>query len=206
MSNFYYELYQNFCAELQEMMEQHQGSMENAKKLKGAVASELLRREIARYLSDNKEPFKPSAVNSYIAGSTHEYDLLLVKESAEPYLGLIYQPEDVIAVIECKAGGIYKIDTDTDQIATAVNRAIETNPEIQFGYITITENVPVHDTYRGKPTVKHWNMTGEKLREKINGDPIVYAVTLHKGKELCDEGSDDEFYDFVRALIGKPAS
>ncbi len=78
----------------------YQGSHEDAKKLRGAVAAELLRREINGYLRCYNKPFKVSAVNSYIAGSKFENDLLLVKENARPYMELLYLPEDVIGILK----------------------------------------------------------------------------------------------------------
>ena len=204
MSNRYYELYKKHCAELDEMMGRYNTGSEYPKKLKGAMTTELLRQEITQFLADNNEPFKTSAIDSYIAGSKYEYDLLIVKEDAEAYMGLVYQPDDVIAVIESKAGGLFDLEKDTDNIAQAANRAKELNSDICFGYITISENVPINSyNSQGNPTVKHWDLTKEYLSDKIQGKSAIYAVTLYKGKEICEEGSDDEFYDFVKHLIGE---
>lgn len=202
MGNSYFLLYKNHCKELEQLMKQNLGDSNDAKKLRGAIAVELLRQEINKYLVNNHMPFKTSAVNSYIAGSKFEYDLLIVKEDAVPYLGLVYQPKEVVAIIESKAGGLFDVDKNTNSIAKTVNRALEINSAIRFGYITMSENVPVKNYHQdGRPTVKHWNLTKKYLREKINGEVIVYAVTLHQGKALIDEGSDDEFYNFINALI-----
>ena len=38
------------------------------------------------------------------------------------------------------------------------------------------------------------------LDEKIQGLTASYAVTLHKGKTLCDEGLDEEFHAFIEFL------
>lgn len=202
MGNRYYELYQIRCNELEQIMTKYQGSSEDAKKLKGAVATNLLKQEMEKYLEDNNEPFKISSENSYIAGSKYEYDLLLVKENAKPFMGLVYYPDDVIAIIESKSNGLFDADAETNHIAKAVNRVREINPDIRFGYITISENVPINDYKKdGTPTVKHWDLTEQYLNEKIEGLNAIYAVTLHKGKELCDEGSDDEFNRFLNWLI-----
>ncbi|MCQ4022489.1 MULTISPECIES: hypothetical protein [unclassified Ruminococcus] len=204
MGNCYYQSYKNHCIELEQIMKQNHGDSKDAKKLRGAIAVELLKQELTKYFLNNNEPFKTSSVNSYIAGSKYEYDLLIVKEDAAPYLGLVYQPKDVIAVIESKAGGLFDVDKNTSSIALAVNRALGINSNIKFGYITMSENVPVKNYNKnGKPTVRHWDLTKKYLREKINEYVIVYAVTLHKGKLLIDEGSDNEFYDFINALIEK---
>lgn len=179
------------------------GSNDIGKKLKGRLAEKLLKQEIDKYLIKCGKFAKVSELNSYIAGSKFEYDLILVKENAKPYMDLVYNPEDVIAIIESKANGLYNLDKDTNDIAKAVNRALEINPKIRFGFITISENVPVHQYNRqGKPTVRHWDLTTEYLDEKIKGQNINYAVTLHQGKHLCDEGTDKEFFDFIDFLLG----
>ena len=204
MSNHLYEMYKESCDKLEQMMMLYEGSSEDAKKLRGALATELLRQEINKYMKSHNKPFKVSAMNSYIAGSKFEYDLLLVKESAEPYMGLLYMPEDVIGVIESKAGGLFDVNKDTDNIAKAVNRAQKINPNIRFGYITMSENVPVNQYNRnGEPTVKHWELTVKCLNEKIHGLVVSYAVTLHQGKTLCDKGLDEEFVDFMKFMIGE---
>lgn len=202
MGNHYYELYQKNCTELDQIMAKYKGSIEDAKKLRGAIATNLLKQEMERYLKANNEPFKVSSENSYIAGSKYEYDLLLVKENTEPFMGLVYCPDDVIAIIESKSNGLFDTEADTNHIAKAVNRAREINPDIRFGYITISENVPVNDHKKdGTPTVKHWDLTKQYLNEKIGGINAIYAVTLHKGKKLYNEGSDDEFNNFLGWLI-----
>lgn len=206
MRNTYYELYEKQCEALEQLMISYNGELKNAKKLRGAIAAELLKQLITDYLKKNSKAYIVSNVNSYIVGSKFEYDLLIVKESAESFMGIVYRPEDVIAIIECKAGGLYKVENDTDNIAKAVNCAIETNSNIRFGYITMSENVPVND-YKcdGSATYKHWDKTKECLEQKINGEIVMYAVTLHKGsrKELYDRGSDEEFYEFINYLIGE---
>lgn len=201
MSSRFYELYQNHCIALNQLMEQYHGNSEDAKKLRGAVASELLRQELERYITEHGKALKISPVNAYIAGSKFEYDLLLVKAGAEAYMNLVYRPEDVVAVIESKAGGLFDVDADTSNIARAVNRAMSLNPKICFGYITMSENVPVREYKKnGEPTVKHWDLTNQYLQDKIEGKCAIYAVTLYQGKKLCDEGSDEEFEDFAAMI------
>lgn len=202
MSNRYYETYQKHYAELQQIMEKYKGHLGEAKKLKGAVAANLLKHEIEAYLMKNNKPIKVSSVNSYVAGSKYEYDLLLVKKDAIPFMELVYDPDKVIAIIESKVNGLFDVDAETNGIANAVNRAREINPNIRFGYITISENVPVHEYNKnGTSTVKHWELTEQYINEKIKGLNAIYAVTLRQGKKLCDEGSDKEFSMFLDNLI-----
>lgn len=189
--------------ELELIMKGNHGSSADAKKLRGALAVKLLKQEISKYLVANGLPIKTSTVNSFIAGSKFEYDLLLVKENAQPYMGLVHNPEDVVAIIESKAGGLFDVDKNTSSIANAVNCALKINPKIRFGYITMSENVPVKPlNKKGEPTVRHWDLTKKYLNDKIIGTNVNYAVTLHTGKNLCDEGSDEEFYRFIELLIG----
>lgn len=205
MGSSFYSLFQIHCKELEKMganMGKH-----GDKKLKGVLMVELLRREIAAYLEKNNEPFMTSAPNAYIAGSSYEYDLIIVKKNAEAYMGLVYRPEDVAAVIESKAGGLRQVDSETDSIAKSANAAIALNRDISFGYITLGEYVPVNDINfkTGNPTVNLWDDTYNFLKKKVHGRCLPYAVTLHKGgwDKIIDNGSDEEFEVFIKFLIGK---
>lgn len=202
MSNLLFERYMLCCNDVEKMMTQYQGSSEDAKKLRGALAAELIKTEIESYFKNQNKNFKVSTVNSYIAGSKYEYDLLIVKKEIEPYMGILYKPEDVVAIIECKASGLFDVDNDTSRIAKAINCVLHKSTEIRFGYITMSENVPKNQFNRyGNPTVKHWDLTVEYLNKKIAGQVASYAVTLHKGKDLCDHGKDQEFIEFIDFLI-----
>lgn len=212
MGNRYYEMYQKHCQELEELTAQYRPKEGNedkaskiAKKLKGAVAAELLRQEIAEQLSNAGKPFKVSNMNVYIWGSKYEYDLLVVKKDAQPYMGLVYRPEDVVSTIECKAGGLFNLEEDSDRIARAANDAKEVNPDIRFGYITISENTPKNPVHNGTLTVNHWEQTKALLSKKVNGETCYYAVTLYQGKRdnICDKGNDSEMEDFIQFLIGQ---
>lgn len=203
MENNYYKTYQEWCFDLERLAKKYHGDVKEAKKLRGLIAVELLKRVLDEYIKSNGLPYKTSMENSYIAGSNYEYDLLVLSEKAEPHFGFVYMPEDVIAILESKTRGLYNVETNTDNIAKAVNCAMAINPDIRFGYITITENVPKNDHNKstGKPTVKHWELTKKYLDEKIKGDVAEFAVTLHTGKKLCDEGSDEELDLFIKFLL-----
>ena len=196
MGNRLYDLYQEQSTKLEELVKQYSPAGEASKKMRGAVTAELFRAEIERYLVNHKEPYKVSGVNSYIAGADFEYDLLVVKKDAEPFCNLIYRPEDVVAVVESKTNGIYDVQNDTDNIAKVANRAKELNPSITFGYITLSEVVPVRQMSKDV-----WGQTQESLDQKVHGAKVIYAVTLRKGKMIWDKGSDEEFTEFVEYLI-----
>lgn len=207
MGNLFYESYVKKIEELEELVNQYDGTLSGAKKLKGAVTTELIKQQIVEYFMSNGKNYKVSNVNSYIAGSKWEYDLLIVKDDSEPFLGQVYRPEDVIAIIECKANGLYNLKSDPKTIINAANCAIELNENIKFGYITMSENVPVNEYKKdGSATVKQWDITQKLLGENIKGKTIIYAVTLYRGKKgnklkIYEEGSDEEFIDFVNYLI-----
>lgn len=211
MGNQLFEAYQKCCSDMEELINAYSQRIcadnefrrkGNYKKLRGAVTVELLRRELDRYLSEHKKPICTSRANVYIAGSKFEYDLLLVKKDAVACMDLVYRPNDVVAVIECKAGGLFRVDEDTGHIANAFKPAYKLNPHIRFGYITMSENVPKNEyNSSGRPTVKHWKLTNQLLNEKFENMNAIYAVTLHQGSRLYDEGNDQEFEKFVSELI-----
>lgn len=202
MGNNCYEHYEKICDELDSIMRMYKEDAKDAKKLKGALVAELLKKLIDDYLFKNCIQYKVSNVNSYIAGSKYEYDMLIVNKNAKPFMGRVYTPEDVISVVECKTSGLYNIPKDTDNIASAVNRAIELKADIKFGYFTIWENVPVNDyNLKGRPTINQWDKTKKLLKKKINGVFAVYAATLRKGKKICYKSSDEEFYNFIDELV-----
>lgn len=197
----YNKLYDEYLANC-ELLEKH-GLKTSDKKLKGAIVANLFKRNIEEIIRKHnlEDKVKISANNVYIAGSKNEYDLLIVKTEAEPILGFVYKAEDVIAVIESKGNGLYNLDMDTDNIASAVNNATKLNNKIKFGYITLTENVPVNEVNKyGQPTVKQWDETQRYLDDKIKASRAYYAVTLHRGKEI-EAGPDNELEDFVHYLI-----
>lgn len=202
MVNNCYEQYEKNCYELDSIMQKYKGDAKDAKKLKGDLVAELLKKLIDDYLCENGIQYKVSNVNSYIAGSKYEYDMLIINKHAETYMGRIYATEDVISIVECKTSGLYNIPKDTDIIASAINRAIELKADIRFGYFTMWENIPVNDyNYKGKPTINQWDKTKEFLNDKIRGEVFLYAATLRKGKKECYNYSDKEFYNFIDELV-----
>lgn len=174
------------------------------KKMRGALFAECVKREIQKKLNeDGIDDYVVSDNNVYIKGSSYEYDLLIVKKECNVEYGIVYDPADVIACIECKAAGLYNPDTDSTAIANAYNRLYELNNDIYFGYITLWENKPVNKIWKGKTTVDHWELTQEYLEEKLASEnQVVYAVTLRNGDNIIGP-SESEFTEFVGSLIGK---
>ena len=204
--NTYYQTYHKEKAEVNAAFLKYNADSGDAKKLNGLLAANLLRRELVRYFREHALPYTVSPVNSYVIGSKYEYDLLIVKADAQPFSDYLYTPDDVITVIESKAGGLMNVKNECENIAQAFNAAHILNRTIRFGYITVGENVPVHEVNRlGNPTVNHWELTKYYFKENLDADAErkIYAATLHKGNRnnLCDEGSDEAFLEFIEALL-----
>ena len=204
--NTYYQTYHKEKAEVNAAFLKYNADSGDAKKLNGLLAANLLRRELVRYFLEHALPYTVSPVNSYVIGSKYEYDLLIVKADAQPFSDYLYTPDDVITVIESKAGGLMNVKNECENIAQAFNAAHILNRTIRFGYITVGENVPVHEVNRlGNPTVNHWELTQYYFKENLDADAErkIYAATLHKGNRnnLCDEGSDEAFLEFIEALL-----
>ena len=158
--NSFFKEYKDKCDQLEAIFNGYGESASNAKKLRGGVCAEMLRKKIIEYVQANNNPVNVSPVNSYILGSKYEYDMLVVKSNAEPVCEICYRPEDVISVIESKAGGLMSVKNETSNISKAVNRAWELNNSIFFGYFTIGENIPKNEFKAdGTETVNHWKLT-----------------------------------------------
>ncbi len=175
-----------------------ENEFDGTNQMKGAIATKLIREEMGNLVGVE---FTVSTANSFIEGSPYEYDLLVVRKDAMPSFGNVYRPEDVIAVVECKANGLFDPERDSSTIALAANAAYELNPSIRFGYISMTERMPGHEEKRnGKEPAKFWELTKAYLRRKLKMFSVLYAVTLAQGKDILDGGSDAEFHEFVDTL------
>lgn len=203
MRNSLYQTYLHSFAVARSLTEHYQGDFEKSKKLHGAITTEVVRQKLFQWLEQHHVDASVSSQNVYIAGSPYEYDLLIVRTNAEAFLNVLYQPKDVLAVIECKSSGLFNVGQDTTCIANAVNCAVNLNSQLRFGYLTLWERIPSKAFKRnGCPTVNHWNLTQKLLMEKIHCPKAIYAVTLQQGKTTCDEGSEDELDQFVSMLVG----
>lgn len=129
-----------------------------ASKLSGAVAAEYFRQEIQRVLERHPEyGCKVSENNVYIQGSHIEFDLLILRENARKLCGApVYRREDVVAVLECKANGVYTEYNDEkryrfdafelDKFTSAYLEDLQgCEHNIKLGYMTMNENRPLRD-------------------------------------------------------------
>ncbi len=194
--NTTYRRYIDTCSKMARGYRENE--FDGTNQMKGAIATKLIREEMGNLVGVE---FTVSTENSFIEGSPYEYDLLVVRKDAMPSFGNVYRPEDVIAVVECKANGLFDPERDSSTIALAANAAYELNPSIRFGYISMTERMPEHEEKRnGKEPAKFWELTKAYLRRKLKMFSVLYAVTLAQGKDILDGGSDAEFHEFVDTL------
>lgn len=119
----------------------------NKGKIKGAIAANLVKKYIEEELQKLKIGYIVSEYNVFIKDSPVEFDLLILKQDAKPvFEPCIYDAEDVIAIIECKATGIW---IDKKKLKNPFEKELEAmkslNEEkrlsIKFGYISVSEQI-----------------------------------------------------------------
>lgn len=171
-----------------------EGKAINPKKLHGALTAELVREELTEYFIQHSLPFKVSKQNVYIIGLATEFDILIVKIEAEPYLSVLYNPEDVVAIIEVEMTGLIATG-----ILTVADRVYDLYPHIAFGYLTMREKSPTNSVSAfGLPTVDHWRITQEILGQMRQRNAQFAIVYHNAGKDdVCD---DSEWETFIRHL------
>ncbi len=103
------------------------------RKATGALAVEVIR----KHLLKAKIPISPRDV--YIKGNPTEIDILVPRPGVRPYLGVIYNPEDVIAVLEIKYSGVYSQDSSRN-IADTFRALKALNQHMKCVYLTVCEN------------------------------------------------------------------
>ena len=86
---------------LREVEQQKQAFGTTCRKLCGALTSEILRSHIVSH------GFTVSPRDVFIRGLGAELDLMVVRPGATPTLGVVYEPSDVLAVLEVKNHGAF---------------------------------------------------------------------------------------------------
>lgn len=102
------------------------------KKFTGALAVEVIRRQLLmRRISVSRH-------NVFIKGVTREIDLLIPKPQSSPKYDLLYEPEDVLIVLEIKNIGVFG-ETTLNAIRNHFHEIYEANRAIHCLYLTVTE-------------------------------------------------------------------
>lgn len=200
--------------EIWEMYESKLGSLWNIVegdprfkgKLKGAIVTSLVSGLMENYLGEGSG-YKMSPDNVFIKGYATEFDLLILKRDALPVeKGFpVYHPEDVKAIIECKATGIFFSSQDGKN---PLEKELETFRQIRekhgnklcFGYFTMQEQIPVKEgsiDFLGKTNewINACLPTGQQNKS-------VYCVAHNKpvNPKIYDRNGYS-FEDWIRNLI-----
>jgi hypothetical protein len=102
-------------------------------KLTGALAIEIIRDRLIR--SDIPVSYR----DVFLKGDPIEFDVLVVRPTARPLYGIVYDPRDVAAVLEIKFSGVY-----SQNVSSQLRRIFEhiklAHSHIQCVYITVCES------------------------------------------------------------------
>jgi len=104
-----------------------------ATKFIGALTTELLRKELIR------EGFNVSNRDVFIRGIPYELDLVILKKRARAQENLLYDSNQVLAVLEIKFRGIYSRD-GVENIKRVFSSIKKVNKKIKCIYLTVSEN------------------------------------------------------------------
>ena len=143
-------------------------------KFSGALTVEVIRQHL------EKHGFCVSGRDVFIKGVNSEMDLLVVRKSAAPEYGTIYEPSEVVCAMEIKNHGAFGEKT-TLNLKKTFHGIESKNPDIFCCYVTLRER----ETYRKK-------VTPEKL-----GYP-AYTIFYYKGKNRWATGDWTKFLDELR--------
>jgi hypothetical protein len=102
-------------------------------KLTGALTVEIIRNRLLR----SEFPVSPRDV--FIKGDPTEFDVLVIRPTAKPTCGIIFDPHDVAAVLEIKFSGVYSQSVPID-LRQLFERLRSKHPHIQCMYITVCED------------------------------------------------------------------
>ncbi len=158
-------------------------------KLTGALAVEVVR----ELLLSHQLPVSRRDV--FIQGIPTEFDLFVTRPGAEPRYGLIYQPHDVLGVIEVKYTGIFGGEA-VPKLREQFNRVVSLHGHIRCYYFTLMEmkgykhratlenlGHPVHTAYWRNSRGDEHTATGEL-------ESLLEALRLVLGKEPARSPSD----------------
>jgi hypothetical protein len=149
-------------------------------KLTGAVTAEVIRRHlISRGLA-------VSARDVFVEGNPVEVDLLVHRVGAAPMAGIIYDPDDVRAVLEVKYSGVYDRAV-LPALREKFDRLTKMRPLIHCVYVTVLER----RGFRYAATTK------------ALGYP---AFTLHwyqrTREDAYDSGDWEKLVSYLQGLVG----
>jgi len=158
-------------------------------KATGAVTNEVIR----KLLQD--EGIKVSLRNVFIEGFPTEWDLIIAKEGTEAELDCIWQPTDVLAVIEIKYSGLYD-NSAVQRLNQTFLQLTSKHPHIKPYYFTVMEtqnarNRITDQKIGGRSLTLHWWRSKNKKDEYIiRGDQWETLVREIKDHVINSEKSE----------------
>jgi len=79
-----------------------------------------------------------------------EFDLIVPRHGVpSPADGILYKPEEVIAVLEIKASGLFDYNSKK-RIESCRSKVLEANHNIFYGYVTLSERQSFHEKNFGE--------------------------------------------------------
>lgn len=194
--------------------------LSSGKKVSGSIAANLIKKYIELVLAAEKLPYEVSPINSYIYGCSTEWDALLLKKNARDEFGCgLYEAQDVVAVLEFKASGIFfgagkrarPDDKPGTRIPGSPKEALKIffhsykelkakNSGLKAAYITLSEQNPAAGT-----GTKYLDATIRDFYEELNFDPSnppyrpVFCFEERASSSLYDNGCT--WAEFVLGLL-----
>jgi hypothetical protein len=134
-------------------------------KATGAVTNEVIRKRL------QDEGVNVSLRNVFIEGYPTEWDLIIPKNGAEAELDCIWQPADVLAVLEIKYSGLYDHGA-IQRLNQTFFRLTDKHPHIKPYYFTIMETQGACEritdqTIGGRALILHWWRSRNKKDEYL---------------------------------------
>ena len=129
-----------------------------------------------------QEGLPTSARDVFIRGLPVEWDLMVPRPLAEPFLnGLIYEPAQVACALEIKLFGLHGQE-DVPRMAQNFERAKSLG--VSCAYVTLGER----KSYRHKATAENLNFP-------------IFTFTWHTANTLTDTGDWERLVTFLRERI-----
>ena len=144
-------------------------------KFTGALTIEIVRDQLIRI------GLPVSSRDIYIQGHSSEFDLAVVRDNAEPMYGILYEPEDVAAIIEVKYSGVYSKEAP-ETIKQLFDRVHKRNPHIVCVYLSVCEN----------PSIKY------RIMPNTLGHPAFTLYWVNWSDKILKTG--DSFDSFAAKL------
>lgn len=144
-------------------------------KFTGALTIEIIRNHLIQV------GLPVSSRDIYIRGYSSEFDLAVVKDNVEPVYGILYEPEDVAAIIEIKYSGVYSKDVP-ETVKRLFDGVRRRNTHIVCVYLSVCEN----------PFFKY------RIMSNTLGHPAFTLCWVNRSNEILTIG--DPFDSFAETL------